>query len=469
MINKKIIGCIVSLALFMDALDTTIINTAIPMMAKSLQVHPVDLKIALISYLVTLAIFIPISGWMADKYGNKNMFIISLIIFTLGSFCCGYASTLPELIVARCIQGLGGAFMLPVGRLILLHTYERHELVQAMNTIVIIVSMALMLGPFIGGTITDHFSWPWIFWVNVPVGIAAVLIARYFLQDTRARKVRPFDLLGFILFGGGLAALTFSFSDLSESSAHQSTALIIMLIAIILLIIYFRYAKYQRHSIINTSLLSIRTFRISMLGNICSRLGFGGIPFLLPLLMQIGLGMSAQLSGLLIAPLAIGVIVVKIISLKILRLLGYKRLLIINTVLVGFSLWSFLIITMNITTYMIAVLTFIFGLLISMQFSGMNSLAYSDISSDDLSSATSLISTIQQLSQSIGVAVSAMLLRLYSITSSQFIVLNIKIFHETFFTLGLITFVSALIFMRLQIGDGRQMLNAPKQKNIALR
>jgi EmrB/QacA subfamily drug resistance transporter len=466
--DKTIIVLIVSLALFMDALDTTIINTAIPAMSHSLGVNPVDLKIALISYLLSLAIFIPISGWVADKYGVKSAFIIALLIFTVSSLWCGYAQTLTELVVARACQGLGGALMLPIGRLILLRTFQRHEFVDAMNHVIIVVSLGLMLGPLAGGFITDNLSWHWIFWVNIPVGILAVCTASYWIKDTHPKRPRPLDIVGFILFGGGLAALTFSLSDLSETTANQEMALFIMCIAVTMLICYFFYSRNKRHPIINIKLFSIRTFQISILGNLISRLGFGGVPFLLPLLLQIGLGYSAQLSGALLVPIAFGILMIKYVSLRILRFVGYKKLLMINTIVAGFSVWAFRIINVGTPMYVIACLTFCFGLFISLQFSGMNSLAYADIPHEDLSSATSIVSTVQQISQSFGVASGALLLRYYSSGTSGNITLTPDVFHHTFFALGIFTFFTAFIFIRLKPSDGHQMLSAPAQEKVAI-
>ena len=468
--DKKIITFIVSLALFMDALDTTIINTAIPAMAHSLQVSPVDLKIALISYLVSLAIFIPISGWVADKFGIKRVFISALFIFTASSAWCGYAHTLFELVVARSVQGLGGSLMLPLGRLIILRTFQRHELVDAMNHVVMIVSIGLMLGPLAGGFITDHLSWPWIFWVNIPVGFLTIITSSCWLKEVSPRKVRPFDFMGFILFGGGLALLTFSLSDLSESTANTQTVLLLITIAILMLLCYSLRSHQQRHPIVNMDLFRIRTFQVSIVGNLLARLGFGGVPFLLPLLLQIGLGYSAQLSGLLLVPIALGILMVKFksISLKILRFAGYKRLLLFNTFLVGFALWAFRIIDQETSTYIIAGLTFLFGFLISLQYSGMNSLAYADISTDDLSAATSIVSTMQQLAQSFGVAVGALLLRYYSSTATGHVPLTPAIFHQTFFAMGFLTFLSMFIFLRLQKKDGHQMLTVPAQDKVAV-
>jgi EmrB/QacA subfamily drug resistance transporter len=464
--DKTIVTLIVSLALFMDALDTTIINTAIPAMSHSLQVNPVDLKIALISYLLSLAIFIPISGWVADKYGIKNVFIGAMCVFTMSSLWCGYSHTLRELVIARSIQGMGGSLMLPLGRLIILRAFQRHEVVEAMNYVVMVVSLGLMLGPLAGGFITDHLSWPWIFWVNVPVGLLAMIMSWHWLKDSTPRKVRPFDMLGFILFGGGLAGLTFSMSDLSETTANASLATLIMSIACAMLVGFFLHARRQKHPIVNIDLLRIRTFRISIIGNLCARLGFGGVPFLLPLLMQIGLGYSAELSGALLVPIALGIMLVKSISLRVLRLTGYKKLLLINTILVGGALWAFMIVNIHTPVYVIAALTFLFGFLISLQYSGMNSLAYADVSTDDLSSATSLVSAMQQVSQSFGVAVGALLLRYYS--TAHLSILTPTVFHETFYAMGILTFISTFIFLGLQTKDGYQMLRGPAQEKVAI-
>lgn len=461
--HKRIIGFIVSLALFMDALDTTILNTAIPTMSNALHVHPVDLKIALISYLINLAIFIPISGWAADRYGIKHIFIAALIIFTLSSFFCGFSHNLTELVLARSLQGVGGAFMLPLGRLIILHTFPRHEVVDAMNHVIMVVSVGLMLGPLAGGLIVDHLTWPWIFWVNIPVGILAASSAHYWIKDTQKRHPRPLDTAGFILFGGGLAAFTFALSDVSESTADARSVMSIMLLSILMLLAYFLHSRKQPYPILDIKLFDLRTFQVSILGNLFSRLGFGGMPFLLPLLLQISLGYSAQLSGLLLVPVAAGILIIKYFSLPILRLFGYKRLLIINTFIVGGVLMMFQVINHGTPVYLIACLTFMFGFVISLQYSSMNSLAYADLLPEQFSSATSIVSVTQQVAQSFGVAVAAILLQWYSASSDQHFMLTPVVFHRVFFTMGVITLFSTIIFSRMSANDGYQMLTAPQE------
>lgn len=462
--NEKIIVFIVSLALFMSALDATIINTAIPAMAQSLKVNPINLKIALISYLLSLTIFIPISGWAADKFGIKRVFVIALIIFTASSLWCGYAHLLYELVIARSIQGIGGALMLPLGRLIILHTFKRHKFVEAMGAVIMVSSMGVMLGPLVGGVLTDHLSWHWIFWVNIPVGLLTIVMAACWLKETEPKKVRAFDLLGFILIGGGLAGLTFSLADLSETVISVEMGFILMGVSAIMLVSYFLRLNAKYYPIIDIKIFRIRTFKISFLGNLFTRVGFGGAPFLLPILLQVGLGYSAQVSGLLLVPIAIGIWLVKFrsLALKLLRLLGYKRLLIINTLLIGLSLCTFKMINAQASIYFIVLLILIFGFLISLQFSAMNSLAYAEIESENLSGANSIFSMTQQLAQGFGVAISALLLQYYSSNSTHQFLLTPPTFHKAFIAMGIITMLSAFIFIKLKPDDGHQMLSANK-------
>lgn len=462
--KHNIILLIISFVFFMESLDTTIINTAIPAMSRSLHVNPIDLKIALISYLLSLAIFIPISGWIADKFGIKKVFITAIGVFTMSSLWCGFTHNLYELVIARFLQGLGGSLTIPVGRLIIVRTFKRHELIVRMNQVIIVAAMGMMLGPVFGGVITHVLSWPWIFWVNIPVGLMTMLLAKHWLTETTPHHVMPLDKLGFVLFGGGLATLTFGLSSLSESNVPSIYALSIIAIAITLLIFYTLHSRTQKNPIIKTQLLASRTFRISVTGNLMARLGFGGVPFLIPLLLQINLGYSAPVSGLLLAPIALGIVLVKPFSLFLLRQTGYKKLLIFNTFLVGFSLWTFSLISKHTPIYAICCLTFVFGFLNSIQYSSMNSLAYADITPENLSAATSIMSTIQQLAQSFGVAMGAILIRFFSLGSSEHFALTGNVFHRTFVALGFITFLAALIFLQLKSDDGHELTDRPVEE-----
>ncbi|PWY56683.1 MFS transporter [Legionella qingyii] len=460
--KKNIILFIISFAMFMEAVDTTIINTAIPVMAQSLNVNPIDLKLALISYLLSLAIFIPISGWIADKFGMKTVFIVAISVFTLSSIWCGFTNNLGQLICARIIQGLGGALTIPIGRLIILRTCERHELITKMSIVVMVASLGMMLGPLLGGIITYRFSWRWIFWVNIPFGVLAVILSSKLLPSMPPRPVPPLDKLGFIFFGSGLATLTFGLSMVSESTASTIEILSTFMVALLLLGGYTKHSHKRKHPIVKVELLRTRTFCISVVGNILARLGFGGVPFLLPLLLQIGLGYSPRLSGLLLAPIALGVFLVKPLSFSILRWFGYKNLLIINTILVSISLWSFFSINQHSSVYSIAFLTFMYGFLIALQYTGMNSLAYANITENNMSAATSIMSTIQQLAQSFGVAVSAILLSIFTTMYSGGHALSVQIFHDTFLMLGILTFFSGIIFTFLKKEDGLELIQLPE-------
>ncbi len=456
--TDKMVPFVVSLSFLMEAVDSTIINTSIPAISKSLAVEPVDLKIALISYLLSLAIFIPISGWLSDKFGSKKIFISALFIFTIGSIWCGFANNLVELVIARFIQGFGGALNLPVGRLIILRIFGRKQLIPMMNRIVTLGALGMMLGPVIGGYITQNFSWHWIFWVNIPIGILAIVFAYYWIEDNVKHKVPPIDYFGFVLFGAGLAGITFGLSALSESSLDTKLAISILFFSLLLLIGYIRHSKHHPHPIVKVQLFKLRTFKVSVVGNLISRLGFGGVPFLLPLLLQIGLGFSAETSGLLLAPTAVGVIFSKPMYLPLLRCYGYKRLLIINTFLVALSMWTFIIINATTPIYIIGLLTFLYGFIVAMQYGLMNSLAYADITPENLSAASSIMGTTQQIAQSLGVAVSALFIRFFLFFDSNNIILKPIIFQYTFFAVGFITLMSSIIFIQLKQGDGQEMI-----------
>jgi EmrB/QacA subfamily drug resistance transporter len=444
-----------SLAMFMEAVDTNVINTAIPAMSQSFHINPINLKIALISYLLSLAIFIPISGWVADKFGIKRVFMAAIAVFTISSFWCGLAHTLPELIIARIIQGLGGSLTLPVARLIIVRNFARHELIVTMNRVVMVGALGLMLGPVLGGFITHYFSWRWIFWINIPVGIANIVMTYFALADVPPHRVPPLDILGFIYFGTSLSALTFSLSELGEANANMTFALSVMLISVLLFLAYITHSWHRPHQIVKTELFKARTFRISAIGNLISRMGFGGVPFLIPLLLQIPFHYPAQISGMVIAPMALGVLLIKPLTLPILRFLGYKLTLIINTSLVALMLWLFYFFNVDTSLYLIGGTVFIFGFLISMQFSAMNSLAYSDVAPENLSAATSVMGTLQQLAQSFGVAMAAVCLKVFS---DDFASLTVADFHYTFMAMGVVTLFSTLIFLSLKPEDGSEMI-----------
>lgn len=457
--HTRLIFFIISLAMFMEGLDASIINTAIPTMAHSLNENPIDLKIALISYLLSLAVFIPISGWVADRLGAKRVFIWSAGIFTVSSLWCGISHSLVMLVIARVFQGIGGAFTIPVGRLMLVRMVPRNEYVVAMNRIVTVASLSIMLGPVLGGLITHYFSWRWIFFINIPVGLFTMIMAGYFFTSTKVEHVPPLDKLGFILFGCSLASFTFGLSAFSETYISDKPTVIIVLCSIALFICYWWHSRKQSHPVFNTKLLQLRTFRISFLANLFARIGLGGIPFLLPLLLQIVMGYSAQVSGLLLAPTAVGVLLSKRAVVRLLRFGGYKYILMANTFFLSLSLISFAIVKPTTSLYLIAFLTLIYGFFSAIQFSSGNSLGYTEISKENFSSATSILSTLQQVAQSFGVAIAALGVRLFSEELTRDYTLSMKAFHNTFIALGIITFLSIIVYFPLKRNDGHEMID----------
>lgn len=452
---KKFTMLVVSIAMFMDVMDANILNTAVPTISLAFHINPVDLKVALISYLLSFAIFIPTSGWVADRFGTKRIFISALAFYTLSSFFCGLSQSLTEIIVARLIQGIGGAFMISLGRLMIARAFPRNELVEAMNVVIMIVSLGVMLGPFIGGVIVEHWHWSWIFWINIPVGLILITVSSLFLKDTEEKLTKPFDFIGFVLFGGGLALLCFTLSEMSELNANFSVIFRELVIAIAMLFAYVIYAlKKKENTLIRLSLFKIRTFRISVFGNLCARLGFGGMPFLLPLMQQISFGYSAQLAGLILVPIGIGIMISKPHAIKVLRKFGYKKYLIFNTIFVSILLACFYFIHKDTPIYVIAIATLVFGFFVSAQYTAMNSLAFADLPNNILSASTSITSTVQILGQTFGVAASAILLHLFSSN----LVLEPAVFHHAFLGLSALTFISILIFLQLTREDGQAML-----------
>jgi EmrB/QacA subfamily drug resistance transporter len=462
-ISKRLILISIALVMFMEAVDVTILNTSIPVIAKSLQIDPLDLKLALISYLMSMAVFIPISGWIADKYGAYKVFVSSIIIFTLSSVACGYARNIEELILFRSLQGIGSSTTTPVGRLIILKIFPKHQMISVMSMVVIIASLGNILGPLFGGIITTHFSWPWIFWVNAPFGLLTFIISYYFLPKLAKSHVKKLDKLGFIYFGLGLASLNFGLSYLSEYHLPHGLAGMSILISIGLLSIYFIHSKRQRNPIVELKLFKIPSFRVAAICNLWFRIIMGGIPFVLPLLLQMNLKFSPELAGAFMVPIALGVIIMKTWIQKILIYFGNRKTLITNTFFTSLILLSFILIEPSIKHFWIACMTFLYGFLLSLHYTSLNTLSYAKIANRDISKATSIISTIQQLGISFGVATAALILR---ITAGHFQVkteLSIENFHQCFAVLSLLNLLQLFFLRELSSSDGEEFTKVKHQ------
>jgi EmrB/QacA subfamily drug resistance transporter len=451
---KKLLPWLVAVAFFMESLDTTILNTAVPMIAGALNVAPLSMKSVLSSYTLSLAVFIPISSWMADRFGTRRVFASAIGIFTLGSFLCGISNRIELLVFCRILQGCGGAMMVPVGRLTLVRTFARSELVRAMSFVAIPALIGPMLGPLAGGLIVGLFHWRVIFFVNIPIGIIGLYLVHKHLPDYH-EPTDKLDIVGLILFGSGIALFSYVLEVFGEHSLTGLEILGLLGISFLLLGGYLVHAKTYRHPLLRLGLFKIRTLRASVTGNFITRLGVGGLPFLLPLLYQIGLGYTPLQSGLLIMPQSLAAIGFKMAMPKILTRFGYRSVLLTNTILLGGTIMLFSLIDQHTPISVIVLEACAFGFLSSLQYTSMNTLVYADISTKDTSMASTIVSTVQQMSLSFGVA-TASLVTAYFVPES-FRSDPVDLIHglsRAFLLLGGVTVLSAFVFRELKPDDG---------------
>jgi EmrB/QacA subfamily drug resistance transporter len=454
---KRYLPWVVAIALFMEQLDSTIINTAVPAMATSLQVTPLSLKAVITSYILSLAVCIPISGWMADRFGTRRVFSAAIALFTSSSVLCGLSLNVPMLVAARILQGIGAAMMMPVGRLTVIRTFPKSELLRAMNFVIIPALIGPMLGPTIGGLIVHWTSWRVIFFVNVPVGLAAQFLIHRHMPDYRGEP-RPLDVVGLVLFGSGAALLSWLLEIFGEHHLDVTSATILFGLALSLLTGYVWHARQTIHPLLRLTLFRIRTFRIAVVGGFITRLGIGGLPFLLPLLYQLSLGMPAWQSGLLMMPTAAAAMFMKVMSARILRAFGYKRVLLINTVMIGLTIGAYSLVTIDTPIVMIVLLSLSLGFFNSLQFSSMNSMAYADVSAADSSSASTIASSLQQMSMSFGLACGSLVVAWYLGDLPQTDQLAVgNALHHAFLTLGGLTMLSSFSFWALRASDGESV------------
>ena len=439
----------------MESLDTTILNTAVPAISAALKVGPLSMKAVLASYTLSLAVFIPISGWMADKFGTRRVFASAIGIFTLGSLLCGISTNIHLLVACRVLQGSGGAMMVPVGRLTLVRAFAKSELLRVMSFISIPALVAPMLGPIAGGLIVGYLHWRYIFFLNIPIGIAGLVMVYLHLPNFCEDDVKPLDIVGLILFGSGIALLSYVLEIFGEHALSSREVTGLLALSVFMLVGYVLHARRIAYPLLNLGLLRIRTFRAAVAGSFFTRLGMGGIPFLLPLLYQLGLGYTAIQSGLLIMPQALGAMGIKIVLSRVLNLIGYRGVLISNTILVGLLITVFATIGLQTPVWLILLLAFCYGAFSSLQYTSMNTLAYADTTDAQTSSASSIASTTQQMSISFGVAIAGLTTAFFlPATAHAREIEIIRGLHHAFLLLGGLTILSTFVFSMLQSGDG---------------
>jgi EmrB/QacA subfamily drug resistance transporter len=454
--SKRLLPWLVAVAFFMESLDTTILNTAVPAISSALHVAPLSMKAVLASYTLSLAVFIPISGWMADRFGTRRVFASAIGIFTLGSLLCGLSTDIHALVACRVLQGIGGAMMVPVGRLTLVRTFAKSELLRAMSFVSIPALVAPMLGPIAGGLIVGYFHWRLIFFVNIPIGLMGLVMVYTHLPDYREERTHPLDLVGLILFGAGVALLSYVLEIFGEHTLSGREMSGLLGLSLLLLAGYGVHAKHIPYPLLELDLFRIRTFRASVMGGLFTRLGIGGVPFLLPLLYQVGLGFTPIQSGLLIMPQALAAMSMKAFMPRLLAWAGYRGVLISNTVLIGLLLLVFATIGVHTPVWMIVLQAFVYGGFTSLQYTSMNTLVYADISEGQTSNASSIASTMQQMAISFGVAAAGLTTAFFvpgtAYSNAAEMITGI---HKALYVLGTLTLVSTIVFAGLQRGDGQ--------------
>ncbi len=398
---------IIATALFMENMDGTVISTSLPAIALDLHQDPIVLKLALTSYMLTLAVFIPASGWVADRFGARTVFCSAIVIFTLGSILCGASSSLSTLIAARVFQGLGGAMMVPVGRLVLLRSIRKSDLVSAMAYLTVPALIGPVAGPPLGGFITTYFHWRWIFWINVPIGVLGVLLSLRFIENLREETVPRFDFKGFVLSGVGLLSLISGLSTIGRGIAPYWLVVAMIAVGALSLAAYVRHANSKRDAILDLKLLAIPTFFSGVAGGFIFRVGIGAIPFLLPLLLQVGFGLTPFESGSLTFAAAAGSLLMKFTASTVLRWFGFRQTLVVNCLISGVFLAACALFTPSTPHWLLLLTLLTGGFFRSLQFTALNAISYADVDPPRMSRATSFASVSQQMSGAVGVAVAA--------------------------------------------------------------
>lgn len=453
-----IVPMIVACALFMENLDGTIITTALPQMAVAFATTPIHLSVGITAYVLSLAIFIPVSGWVADRFGARTVFRNAIAVFTIGSILCGLCNGVAELAAARILQGIGGAMMVPVGRLVMFRSVEKSEFVTAMAYLTVPALIGPILGPAVGGFITTYASWRWIFFLNLPVGILGIFLVNRFIENYREPQTPSLDWVGFVLAGTSLACLVYDFDLVERPEASLGTILILLAVFAASGLAAIRHIGRHPDPVIDPTLLRIPTFWASVVGGSVFRVGAASLNYLLPILFQVGLGMTAFSSGLLTLAAALGSFAMKIAAVPILRRWGFRTVLVGNA---GLSAAGVLV-CVGFTQATPVVLIFV-GLLIggffrSLQYTALNSMAFADIAAPRMSAASSFSSMVQQISNGMGVAVAAVVLNFVVVWRGQSAAaIPVEDFQTTFVLMTLVTLASCAYFMRLSPGAGAEV------------
>ena len=442
---------LVSLGFFMQTLDGTIVNTALPAMAEELGESPLQMHSVIVAYSLAMAVLIPASGWLADKFGTRRVFMAAIALFVLGSVLCALSPNLQLLVASRVVQGLGGALLLPVGRLAVLRAFPREQFIRAISFVAIPGLVGPLIGPTLGGWMVEFASWHWIFWVNVPVGLIGLVAASKYMPVGEKMPPRGFDLLGYLMLAAGMALVSLAVEGLASGGGMRGASALIMLVfGLACLCGYWLHALRKPEPLFAPELFTVRTLRVGLLGNLFSRLGSSAMPFMMPLVLQVSLGFSPMHAGMMMLPTVIGSMTMKRFVTKVIYHYGYRQVLVSNTAVLALLIASFAFISPNVPTPVLIVQLLIFGAINSLQFSAMNTVTLKDLLPHFASSGNSLLSMVQMLSMGMGVAIAGAVLagfqtHLGSATAND----TLWAFRATFIVMGLLTLAATVLFMQL--------------------
>src|ERR1700689_2977419 len=452
----RIVPLIVATALFMENMDSTVIATSLPAIARALGTNPLALKLAVTSYLLALAIFIPASGWIADRFGARNVFRSAIGVFVLGSIGCAASHSLEQFVFARIVQGMGGAMMTPVGRLIMVRSIDKRLLLNAMSLVTMPALIGPICGPPLGGFITTYFSWHWIFLINVPIGLVGIVMASRYIANVRVEHHDPFDFVGFMLSGLAIAGLAFGLSAMGLEFLPTGVVAALLCVGAIAAVAYVIHAKHSPAPILDLSLLRLPTFRASIFGGFLFRLGIGALPFLLPLLLQIGFDLTPFQSGLITFTTALGSMFMKAAVASVLNRFGYRNVLLYNSLVSSAFLAACASFVPGMPFAAMIAILLVGGFFRSLQFTSINTIAYAEIEPPLMSRATALVAAAQQLSLSTGVAVGALAVEI-TLRLKHSTTMGVNDFPPAFLFVSLLAASAALIFYRLSPNAGAEL------------
>ena len=445
---------LVAVGFFMQTLDGTIVNTALPAMAASLGESPLRMQSVVVAYSLTMAMLIPASGWIADRFGTRRVYVGAITLFVAGSLLCALSQSLGQMVASRVLQGLGGALLMPVGRLSVLRAFPQKDFLRAMSFVALPGLIGPLLGPTLGGWLVEYASWHWIFLINIPVGLAGALATLRYMPDSRGPQGRGFDLGGFLMLAFGMVAISLSVEGVSGLGLPQSGVLVLLVFGLASVAAYWLHALRRPEPLFSPRLFHIASLRVGLLGNLFARLGSSCMPFLVPLLMQVGLGHSPLQAGLMMLPVAIAGMGMKRAAAALITRLGYRRVLVGNTCLVGLLMLTFAWTSAGQPLWLGIVQLAAFGAVNSLQFTAMNTVTLKDLDPAQASSGNSLFSMVQMLAMSLGVGLAGAVLAAYgSHYGADTATGALRAFHATFLTMGVVTIAASAVFWQLAPDD----------------